>query len=121
MKDPALETEEQIPLLSTQTVILERGDTIRGWIVGMEKIGDQEAYFNLLTEDRGMVKLSISTMLKPLKAFIGKPLLITITCVEEQALGGGHTLKHFTATGAKRAHPFGALIAGTADTDMIPF
>lgn len=118
--DRFMARDGEIPLLTSETVKLEIGDEIEGWIVGFEQFQDEinEGYLRIFTENAGMVKLSLSTMLKPLKVFVGKPLKIRIVCTDEQTLGGGRTLKHFAAFATKQAPPFGNLLAASTENEL---
>lgn len=84
------------PFISSETVILEQGDELRGFVTGMHEItvrreGKDETgfYFEILEDERGLVRLSMSLGLMGLKALVGRPVHCIIRCTGTQKTPAG--------------------------------
>jgi len=95
MSGPANEAERDTqtgdegyqPFISSETAILEEGEELRGFVTGMHEIKTKDGtgfYFEILSDDRGLVRLSMSLGLMGLKALVGKPYHCIIRCTGEQ-------------------------------------
>ncbi len=81
------------PLMSGGTQILEEGDSVTGLLVHVDPIEEPNRYLTLFTAEGGMLRISLSTGLRPLAHVAGKGIMVRITCTGEQRTASGGDMK----------------------------
>ena len=113
-----MEEYARIKMSSSETIELEVGEEIVGWVLGYdigpefkagsttERTGrDKPYYLKLLTEDRGVVRMPISRNLTVCCRLVGMPIRVFITRQADTKVAAG-SMKNFDID-VQRAEPSG--------------